>query len=629
MCGIVGFINCGNTDELNKAVNILNHRGPDANGLKWFKNANTGLGHTRLSIIDTSTAGNQPMHDPVSGNWIIFNGEIYNYRSLQTELKNKGYTFNSNSDTEVILKSYNEWGIKCLDKFNGMFAFAIYNELSGETFLARDRLGIKPLYYFHNNDKLIFSSEIKALLECSAYQKEPDLFALHTTVHFQVSPYTGFNKIFKLPAGHYISFKNRKFEIKQYWEILPEEILLSESDAINKLDELINDSVSLQMIADVPIGSMLSGGLDSSLISVLMQQKVNNPINSFTIKFKKDDLKSQGNVDDSYYAKIVADSYGFNHKEILIEPDITSLLPKLIWHMDEPISDPSIINTYLISKLAKDNGIKVLLSGMGADEVFAGYRSYLACLKADSFQKLPNWFSDTLKFVTNHIPENIGNKNIKYIRWLKQFLKFSHLSQFERHLNIKNSALDENQFYELYKNNFDYYNSPAYNIEEKYYNKYKDISYLTKMNYCDTNIYMCDHNLSYMDKAAMAASVEVRPPLIDHRIIEFLFSLQDNFKINGNVQKYLLKKVSKKYLPRKIIYRSKAPFSAPMRGWLKNELSEMVNDLLSEDSIKKRGFYNYHYVEKLKNDNISSRQDNSQLLWRLMTNEIWFRTYFE
>jgi asparagine synthase (glutamine-hydrolysing) len=628
MCGIVGFINCGNHDELTNAVSVIKHRGPDYQAVNWFDKYNSGLGHARLSIIDLSDDGQQPMYDKNTGNWIVFNGEVYNYQEIRNELRKLGYDFYSNTDTEVVLKAYAHWGKNAISRFNGMFAFGIYNEKSGDLFVCRDRLGIKPLYYFHNNEQLLFASEIKSILKCSAYKKEPDYYALQTPVHFQAAPRTGFKDIFKLEAGHYFTFKKGEFLNEKYWDIYPTEENISYSEAFEELDYLLNDSIKLQMIADVPVGALLSGGLDSSIISVLMQKNMSEALNTFTIKFKKEDLKRQGNVDDSYYAKKLANQFGFNHHEITIEPDIVDLLPKIIWHLEEPIADPAAINTYLISKEAERNGIKVLLSGMGADEFFSGYRSHLACLKADSYQKLPLILRKGLESTFEKIPESNKKRNFKYIRWTKSFLKIASLSQHDRALMIKNSALSPGNFNEYFVNAGNYRDSLYVERDTRLFNQYPDLSYLTKLCYCDTKTYLTDHNLAYSDKSIMAASIEGRPPLIDHRIVELMFKLPPKYRIDNGVQKYLLKKVSEKYIPKEIIYRPKAPFSAPMRGWLKKELKEMLNDILSYDSLKSRGIYNPDYVQKLIINNDKGLEDNSQLLWRLMVNEIWFRTFF-
>lgn len=628
MCGIVGFMGCGSKDELERGVSVVQHRGPDFQNIKWFVDKNSGLGHARLSIIDLSDNGRQPMNDPKTGNWIVFNGEVYNYSEIRTELCKKGISFFSDSDTEVVLKAFGEWGEKAIEHFNGMFAFAIYNENTGGLYACRDRLGIKPFYYYHDRDKLVFASELKSILEYRGYKKEPDYHSLYTPVHYQVTPSTGFKGIQKLPAGYCLTFAQGKLELKQYWDIHPSENPMPFQDAYDQLDRLLNDAIDLQMIADVPIGSLLSGGLDSSLISVMMQKKIQEPINTFTIKFDETDLKRQGNVDDSFYAMELATKFKFNHKEILIRPDIVNLLPKMVWHLEEPIADPAAINTYLICKAARESGIKVLLSGMGADEVFSGYRSHLACLKADPYQRIPNFLRRMFEPLVDFIPESSSNRNFKYVRWLKGFTKIGSLPQHERSMLIKNSTLSKEQFEAYYMNPTSYEDTLFVKADKAYFNKYPELSYLTKMCFVDSKGYMTDHNLAYSDKAMMAASVEGRPPLIDHRIVEFMFTLPPEFRISGNTQKYLLKKVAEKYLPPNIIYRPKAPFSAPMRGWLRNELKEMVNDILSYDSIKARGMYNPTFVGKLIKENESGHQDNSQLIWRLMVNETWFRTFF-
>lgn len=628
MCGIVGFLNCGSRDQLIKAISVVKHRGPDYQGVKWFNKKNCGLAHARLSIIDLSSDANQPMYEPNSRNWIVFNGEVFNFQDIKEELFKIGWKFNTNSDTEVVLKAYTEWGPSSISKFNGMFSFAVYNEIAGDLFLCRDRLGIKPLYYYQKNEKLVFASEIKAILECKDYVKEPDMKSLFTPVHFQSSPYTGFKNIFKLEAGHFLIFSKGNLRIKKYWDLHPTEENVSFNRAFEELDFLLNDSIRLQMISDVPVGALLSGGLDSSIISVLMQKKMRQPLNTFTIKFKKEDLKRQGNVDDSYYAGKLAEQFGFNHHEIVIEPKISELLPKIIWHLDEPIADPASINTYLISKEAKANNIKVLLSGMGADEVFSGYRSYLACLKSNQYQKIPGLFRSWFENIVKKIPESNAKRNFKYIRWLKAFLKVASLSELDRMLQIKNSALSPENFNYYFNHDFNYRESLYVLRETNNFEQYPQLHYLTKLCYCDTKTYLTDHNLAYSDKAMMAASVEGRPPLIDHRIVELMFKLPPKYRINKRTQKYILKKISENYLPKEIIYRPKAPFSAPMRGWLKTELKEMVNDILSFDSLKKRGIYNPDFVQKLIINNEKGKEDNSQLIWRLMVNEIWFRIFF-
>ena len=631
MCGITGIVNWGNEHILEKITSIIEHRGPDDSGLKWFSDSNTGFGHRRLSIIDLSPAGHQPMPNDNGTIWITFNGEIYNYKEIRQELVSLGYKFKSDSDTEVILKAYEQWDIKFLDKLNGMFALAIYDSVKKKLFGARDRAGVKPFYYSQSGSSLIFGSEIKSILASGFLAVEADLDAIYTPIHYQIAPKTGFKNISKLLPGHYFIFEQGKLSIQPYWKINPSENnLIKEEQAVEQLEELLLSSTAYQMVGDVPVGLLLSGGLDSSIIAAMMVKNTSKEIKSFTIKFHQEDLKLQGNVDDSYYAKQIAEKLKFKHIEILIEPDVIDLLPKMIWHLDEPIADPSAINTYLISKAARENDIVVLLNGMGGDEIFGGYRSYLACLALDHYQRIVPGFVDSMfRYTASKIPQSSAKKNYKYIRWAKEFLNYSDMSRFDRYISSGNVSLTKRNFNEYYLN-------CPYSLRDSFfYKKEKELfednnmSYLTKMCMNDTRVYLPDHNLAYSDKAAMAASVEGRPPLTDHRIIEFMFTLPPKFRIKKNVQKYLLKKVSEKYLPNEIIHRPKAPFSAPMRSWLKGPLAEMVGDVLSQESLKKRGIYNPAYVSSLIENNRKGIQDNSQLIWRLLTNEIWFRTFFE
>ena len=365
MCGIAGFINIGDRERLLSANNAIAHRGPDDAGIEWFETMRSGLGHRRLSIIDLSAAGHQPMCNDGGTLWITYNGEIYNYQSIREELRAKGFSFRSQSDTEVILKAYEVWGTDCLQKLNGMFAFAIFDTKNQRLFAARDRLGIKPFYYWQNNTSLIFSSEIKAILASGLVERSPDLQSLHTPTRFQVEPYTGFKGILKLPPGHLLIFEKGRLDISQYWDLAISENNPSDADAAGQLDSLLVDSVRLQMIADVPVGVFLSGGLDSSIVSALMAKNTTKTINSFTIKFSRVDQKFEKMPDDSAYAKKVAEHFGFHHHEFEISPDIEELLPKMVWHLDEPLADPAAINTYLISKAAREAGIIVLLNGVG------------------------------------------------------------------------------------------------------------------------------------------------------------------------------------------------------------------------------------------------------------------------
>jgi len=354
---------------------------------------------------------------------IVLNGEIYNYQDIRQELKDRDWQFRTSSDTEVLLSAYQVCGKSCLEKLNGMFAFAIWDERKKVLFAARDRLGIKPLYYWQSGDTLILASEIKSILASGMVPAEPDWEAISTPWHYQVSPDTGFKGIRKLEAGHYLMFSSAGLKINKYWDVEPVERDIADADAVEQLNGLIADTVRLQMIADVPVGAFLSGGLDSSLIVAHMSRLTQRPVRTFTIRFADADQKFEAGVDDSRYARIVADLFHCEHQEITIVPDVVGLLPKMIWHLDEPLADPAAINTYLISEAARNAGVTVLLNGMGGDEVFGGYRKHLACLIADKYNKfIPKIVRQMIIHTVRYIPVANAERGFKYIRWLRHFI---------------------------------------------------------------------------------------------------------------------------------------------------------------------------------------------------------------
>jgi asparagine synthase (glutamine-hydrolysing) len=594
-----------------------------------FAETRSGLGHRRLSIIDLSPAGHQPMSNDAGTLWITYNGEVYNYREVREALRAKGCSFRSQSDTEVILKAYESWGPQCLDHLNGMFAFAIYDRVTEELFAARDRLGIKPFYYHQRGDRLVFASEIKALLATSLVEARPDVVALHTPARFQVSPYTGFEGIFKLPAGHYLVFRDGRLDLKRYWKIEPrEDVTIGAAEARDHLDALLRDAVRLQMIADVPVGIYLSGGLDSSVISALMKQLTGEQIHSFTIAFTPDDQRFEKMPDDSLYARQVAERFGFVHHEATIKPDVVDLLPRMTWHLDEPLADPAAINMYLLSKMARERGIVVMLSGMGGDEVYGGYRKHFACLRADTYQGIvPASLQRAIVGLSRVIPVASSRQGFRSVRWAKRFLSFASLPPLERYL-AADLALSADRYAELMPYGPEYQETYYYQAQRNVFNG-EDTSYLTRMCLNDTLFFLPDHNLTYSDKAAMAAGVESRPPLIDHRLVEYMFTLTPALRIRGNTQKFLLKKVAESYLAKNIVHRPKAPFGSPLRSWIRGPLAEMVGDLLSETAVKARGLYDPSIVTRVVELDRRGQEDNAHVIWTLLTNEVWFRTFFE
>ena len=628
MCGIAGIINGGDEQLLGSMNDIIAHRGPDDAGLKWFADSSSGLAHRRLSIIDLSPAAHQPMSNETGDLWIVFNGEIYNYKELGEEVRAKGVRLRSTSDTEILLYAYQIWGEDCLQKLNGMFAFAIFDSRKQKLFVARDRLGIKPLYYHFHNGCLVFASEIKAILNSGLAPKRPDLQALHTPARFQVSPWTGFHDILKLPPAHCMTLENGKLSIRQYWSLHPAETSCSETKLIEELDALLSDSVRLQMRADVPVGVFLSGGLDSSIVSALMRVNTQQAVHSFTIKFSAEDQKFERMTPDWDYARQVAKQFGFTYHELEIQPHVEELLPRMVWHLDEPLSDPAAINTYLISQAARDLNIVVLLNGMGGDEIFGGYRKHLACLTAESYQSVvPGAVRRAVQYAAERMPVATASRGLKQVRWGKRFLSFASAPRSDRYL-MSDLSVAPKQFSQMFASRMSYYDSHFFKSQAPRFNG-NGLSYLTQMCLNDTLVFLPEHNLTYSDKASMAASIESRPPLTDHRIVEFMFSVPPRERIHRLTQKYLLKKVAERYLPDSIIYRPKAPFASPIRSWVRGALSTMVADLLSEQALRARGLYDPKYVAGLIARDKQGLEDNSYQIWTLLTNEIWFRTFFQ
>ena len=637
MCGFVGYIDFSGRPVAEAAFSemtgLLSHRGPDGEGIQYFKGRPfVALGHRRLAIIDLSDAGRQPMQNEDGSIWILFNGEIFNFSDLRRDLRREGHIFRSFTDTEVIIHAYEEWGEGFLNHLQGMFALVIWDSKKKRIFAARDRLGIKPFYYFHKGRQLILASEIKSIVSSNCIQAEPDWEGLHNPWHYQSVPSTGFKDISKLPPGHSLTFSQNGLRIKKYWDIFPEEKMMDERDAASSLSGILKEVIRSQMIADVPVGAFLSGGLDSSCIVAFMSQCTNLPVRTFTIKFQESDQRFEAMSDDSAYARKVAGLFGCQHQEICIRPDIVNLLPKLVWHLDEPLADPAAINTYLISMAAREAGVKVLLNGMGGDEVFGGYRKHLACLIAEPYRRyLPGPVRGVVENWVNHLPVAGSRNGIRSVRWAKRFLSFASQPQAMRFLLSDQSVPPE-----LYQRLFT--NAPSHpyldlsNVKAHLRfmeNGYGHLSYLTRMSLTDTKTFLPDHNLTYSDKATMAAGVEARPPLIDHRVVQFMFGLHPRYRINGRTQKYLFKKSMEPDLPREIIHRPKMHFGAPLRSWIRGPLRQMIDDLLAPNAIRQRGLYDPDAVKEIIEDDRQGRADNAHLILTILNREIWFRTFID
>jgi asparagine synthase (glutamine-hydrolysing) len=631
MCGIAGFSGFENNLALAEYSNcIQKHRGPD-NQSVWH-DAHIAFAHQRLSIIDLSERSNQPFHKDHLV--IVFNGEIYNYKQLQDRLiREKQVAFTTTSDTEVVLEMYKHYGTQSLDLMIGMFAFAIYDKKTTALFLARDHFGIKPLFYTHRNGCFAFSSELKTLVTVPGFDKNINPKALVSCLNYLwvSGNETMFTNCFKLPPAHYLYYtKQEGILLTKYWQLNDEEassLATDEKSITEQVADALEQSVSRHMVADVPVSSFLSGGLDSSLIAVIAK-KTNNKLSTYTITTDDKDKKVEKMPDDEKYANIVADTYHFDHNVIKISPQILKDLPQMVRTLDEPIGDPAAINTYLICKAARDKGVKVLLSGMGADELFFGYRRQKATMLAMKYNRLPGIVRYISSKLVGLLPVKIAGKGFKLGRWAKRFLSFASMPVGKAYMRSY-SYYSTAQLKELLNSAY----WPAIESINKEHQTIFDSKYkgdtINRICHTDINMFMLGLNLTYTDRASMAASVEVRVPFIDKLFITKAMQIPGALKIKKGISKYILKKAATSFLPKTIIYRPKASFGAPIRSWISNDLRPMVDDLLSEENIKKRGFLNYPFVKQLIDNDRKGIEDNAYQLYQLLTLELWCKEFLD
>tara|TARA_B100000963_G_C22617783_1_gene668254 strand:+ start:782 stop:2716 length:1935 start_codon:yes stop_codon:yes gene_type:complete len=644
MCGIVG-VSINNesknfsqneknfiSNNFNNAIEAIKHRGPDGSGSMILESKGIFLGHTRLSIIDLSSAGTQPMYSNDGNITIIFNGEIYNYIHLKEILEDLGYKFLSSSDTEVLIYLYIEYGLECFELLDGIFSIAIYDKKNDELILCRDGMGVKPLYYFNEDDLFVFSSEIKSIEKLVSKKRlslSKDDINRYLTFQWCPGDGTTYREIKKLNPGEIYIIKKGLIDSKKTFYELPIIRGINKENnykrnVFDDLDEILRKSIHDQMISDAPLGAFLSGGLDSTCI--VNYARENNPdILCFTIDSK--DSSNDGLEDDLPYAKSASKHLGVPLEIIKVSSDsLVQNLEQMIWMLDEPLGDPAPLNVLYISQLAKENGIKVLLSGAGGDDVFSGYRRHYA----NSIDKVFDYIPSELTKVFGSISSKLDNR-IAFFRRLKKLLNGAHLKGNERIINYF-KWIDQDRLYSLYSDEFkrdlclERAEQPMINFLN---NSIHSSSDLERMLGLEQRFFTTDHNLLYTDKMSMAAGVEVRVPLLSKDLIEFAYKLPDKYKQNGKVGKWILKKVMEQYLPKSIIYRPKTGFGVPLRRWLQNELKEFMEDLLSERAIKSRGVFNFQNIKKLREEDLNGKIDASYTIFSLMCLEIWFRQHLD
>jgi len=614
MCGIVGF-NFKSSNE--KIFKITSHRGPDNTSSIEF--GNFTLGHNRLSIVDHNRLSNQPMMSQCGRYSIVFNGEVYNHVEIREKLQDI-YSFRTESDTEAILYSYIEYGESCLGELRGMFAFAIYDKYEDKLFCARDRLGIKPFIYYFKDNKFIFASEIKVILE--VLDKKPDINkeAIAQYLHYLYVPYpnTIFENILKLPPAHTLTFQNGKYEIKKYWDV--EDFIalnqnMDENTIIDSLDGLLNESVKMRMIADVELGSFLSGGIDSSMILYYMQKNSLKKINTYTLGFEGAKL-----YDETSDAKVMANYFNTNHREIIINPNVAELLPKMVRHFDEPFGNPTSLLIHELTKETKKLAT-VALAGDGGDEIFGGYPRYEAILLADKLKYIPkSLFNLTSKF-TNLMPESSsGNHKLRRIKTFVNSLSKSEDEMYEDWIGYF-SDIELNRLFREYKS--------YKHIVKDEWNSQTYSDGILKSSIIDLKTFLPNNLLSYGDAMSMANSFEVRFPLIDHKVIEFMTSIDSKWRIKDGQTKYLMKKILEGKIPDNIINKPKLGLNPPMGLWLKKDLKVFIDEYLSKERIEKRGLFNYEYIKQIIYEHETDKRDRSLYIWALIVLEEWFIQYID
>ena len=633
MCGILGFLTPRVADipdlgELRSMRDLLTHRGPDDQG-EFIRSVDEGgpfvyMGHRRLSIIDLA-GGHQPLSNENKTVWVIFNGEIYNFLETRSRLEALGHQFRTNSDTEVIVHAYEEYGERCFRHFNGMFAIGIWDEIRKRLLLARDRLGKKPLFYSFVKGKFLFASELKALIAYPNFSRQIDPLSFMKYLFFEYipSPHTIFKDANKLPPASYLILEKDGIRVIEYWSPFDSgksAEQLSEGEIEAKMVELLRQSVRRRLISDVPLGVFLSGGIDSSAITALAQREVPGKIKTFSIGFE------DPSFDESKFASLASKYLGTEHYEqTMTAPDLLNLVPNLPDILDEPMADASILPTYLLSKFTRQH-VTVALGGDGGDELFAGYPTYLAHQMARQYEFFLTHSRPILSFLGNLLP--VSDNNISFDFKVKKFLSgigypegirnFIWLGSFS-FPELKRvlppelcSQVDPVQIME----EVDGYQK-GFPLEDK----------TTLLQYLDLKLYLQDDILVKVDRASMACSLEVRAPFLDYELVEFVMNLPSSLKLRRFTSKYLLKKVMKDFLPKELIERKKKGFGIPIAKWVKGPLRELFGDLLSYDRIKKEGLFNPSYVSSLLQDHLASKKDNRKQLWTLLVWELWVDRY--
>ena len=645
MCGIAGIISHEAAAQVQRMLTTIEHRGRDDEGI-WTSEPidsagrRVSLGHRRLAIIDTSSAGHQPMVS-TNGRFVLtFGGEIYNYKDLRVALAQKGHQFHTQTDTEVLLNAFVEWGADCLPRLNGMFHFAVWDNRERTLTLARDHVGIKPLYYAYIPERsgqpasFLFASEVKAILSTGLVDRAIDPASLHQFLTFlwTPDPNTLFKGINTVSPGHVLTFKDDQIQTREWWDISFDDIEEGRSEAWwqERILETLDRTVRMEMMSDVPLGSFLSGGIDSSAIVAAMKNRSNGrPVSTYTVGIESEDLHYDIIPDDVQWARRVNQQLKTDYHEIMLKPDVAELLPKLVYHMDEPAIDMAI-PSYLVSSAARES-LRVMLSGMGGDEVFAGYPRQLAMKIAGAMDPVPAMFRrPIMKMLAQALPGGMPGRLTAPLRNAKKFARSAALDFENRYLGYGTYFTDQAKQL-LYAPGMREATQgiDAYSMHRRYFDRVRNAHPLNRLLYVDLKTFLPCLNLITTDKTSMAANLEVRVPFLNRHMIELAARMPPNLKLRGFKRKYILKRAMEKTFPRDVVWRKKAGFGAPVRSWLRGALRPMVEDLLSEETVKRRGLFDSAEVHKLIAANSSGQEDFSLQIFQLLNLELWHRQFID
>jgi asparagine synthase (glutamine-hydrolysing) len=629
VCGIAGSYlwpdGAAITDRLTTA---LAHRGPDGAGRRSHALAGgtAELGHRRLSIIDLSPTGAQPM--VADGLSLTYNGELYNAPELRAELEAVGVRFRGTSDTEVVLRAWRQWGVDCLPRLRGMFAFGVLDERTGELVLVRDQLGIKPLFMVRRGGSVLFASELKALVAVLGSELHVDDTALVASLLYYWVPDSrcAYKEAEKLPPGSWIRFRpDGRVDRGAYWSLreVAEQEAGADPSAHPDLAEVVADSTRRHLMSDVPVATFLSGGLDSSYLTALAAGSQPG-IAAYTIGFRAEDAKFEAMPDDLRYARLVAQRYGVDLREIEIAPNVLDLLPQMTHSLDEPIGDPAAINTYLICTAAREAGVKVMLSGMGADELFAGYRKHLANVLATRYQQVPSVLRRPVGAAVDRLPVASATRGYRSVRFAKRFLSFAGLPE-ETAFRRSYTMYDRLELLDLLDPDL------AGSVDDvlgEHAAVYADSAlddHVNRMCLTDARMFLPGLNLAYTDRSSMAASTEVRVPFVDVEVVRAAFRLPGSAKIVGRRGKVALKQAASSILPAEVVHRPKGLFSAPLRAWMSRDLAPLVREVIEDGALVSSGFLRRDALRKLVAEDAAGQQDRSKHLWHVLALEYWYR----